>query len=181
MCTALQKHFTQFERLNHERISRNPFTPWSKSTDNAALIFAKRAIVRSFFQLHYRISLKLSPESAASAHNSAKFASRPYVQFGCQRIDRVARNSEILSGITWAYFVLSSTGIYNKYGNCGSKPIFACKSSLRAVKLNVAYQVYVNSFYTDLHDSVTDSLFHTIMDRRADGSRVSLRAFILTE
>ena len=80
--------------------------PEVKSTDNAAQIFAKRAIIRSFFQLHYQISLKLSPKSAASAHNSAKFASRPNVECGCQWTDI---HCTILCGITWAHFVLSST------------------------------------------------------------------------
>jgi len=110
--------------------------PEVKNTANAALIFAKRAIVRSFFQLYYRISFKLSPESAASAHSCAKFASRPNVQCGCQRTDRVARNSELLSDITWAYFVLSSTGIYNKHGNFGSKPIYARKCGQTECRLS---------------------------------------------
>ena len=66
--------------------------------------------------------------------------------------------------------------MYNKYGNCGLKPIFVHKYSLRAAKLNVASHIFVNSFYTDLHDSPVPA----IMDGRADVSHLQ-RSFLLKE
>ena len=74
--------------------------PEVKITAFVAPIFAKRAIVRRFFfRYNIEFQLKFLSNHLESAHNGAKFASRPTVQCGCQLTDRFARNSEF-SGIT---------------------------------------------------------------------------------
>ena len=184
MCTALQQHFTQIERLNDERISRNPLTPWSKKYGFRFAYFRKtRDRSKLFFSYIIGFQLKFLSNLLGSADNSAKSASRPSVQYSVAvngPTDRFAQNSEPLGGITWAHFVLSFTWMYNKYDNCRSKPILVHKSSLRAAKLNVASHIFVNSFYADLHDSPTDSPVPAVMDGRADVSHLE-RSFLLKE
>jgi len=83
MCTALQQHFTQIERLNDERISRNQLTHWSKKYVRLSVRrFSKNArSFEAFFSYIVEFQLKFLSNLLGSADNSAKFASRPSVQY----------------------------------------------------------------------------------------------------
>ena len=100
-----------------------------------------------------------------NAENSVKFASRPYVPCGCHcdgyhetQNSSEALRGRILCSVSPDFIINMGTVDQNQFSSISR--ICVPSNSMSAS------QLFIESFYTDLHDNRTDSLFPDVTDRR---------------